>query len=114
MQAFWRLACSSEPLRAARDELHMGLKRAVDRKICFASPETRTFRVLCTASFEACVEARSERIRSVQKRDCSRERVRKGSRTLLGLLVGPKTMWAHGVRMGSGALQCLRAQTAWR
>ena len=70
----------------------MGLKLAVGREICFASPEPRMFRVLCAASFEACTESRSERIRSVQKRDCSRERVRKGLRALLGLLVGPKTI----------------------
>ena len=112
MHACWNPACGSERPFYGSDRQDLSLLRALCLEICSAKLEAPA-QNRCTARvFEACPESHSERIRSVQKRDFSRERLRNRSRTLHGVSSGPVSRDARGARIGARILQHLEASEA--
>ena len=88
MHACWNPACGSERPFYGSDRQNLSLLRALCLEICSAKLEAPAQNRCSARVFEACTESRSERIRSVQKRDFSRERLRNRSRTLHGVSSG--------------------------
>ena len=88
MHACWKPACGSERPFYGSDRQDLSLLRALCLEICSAKLEAPAQNRCSARVFEACTESRSERIRSVQKRDFSRERLRNRSRTLHGVSSG--------------------------
>ena len=88
MHACWNPACGSERPFYGSDHQNLSLLRALCLEICSAKLEAPAQNRCSARVFEACTESRSERIRSVQKRDFSRERLRNRSRTLHGVSSG--------------------------
>ena len=88
MHACWNPACGSERPFYGSDRQDLSLLRALCLEICSAKLEAPAQNRCSARVFEACTESRSERIRSVQKRDFSRERLRNRSRTLHGVSSG--------------------------
>ena len=88
MHACWNPACGSERPFYGSDRQDLSLLRALCLELCSAKLEAPAQSRCSARVFEACTELRSERIRSVQKRDFSRERLRNRSRTLHGVSSG--------------------------
>ena len=88
MHACWNPACGSERPFYGSDRQDLSLLRALCLELCSAKLEAPAQNRCSARVFEACTESRSERIRSVQKRDFSRERLRNRSRTLHGVSSG--------------------------
>ena len=88
MHACWNPACGSERPFYGSDRQNLSLLRALCLEICSAKLEAPAQNRCSARVFEACTESRSERIRSVQKRNFSRERLRNRSRTLHGVSSG--------------------------
>ena len=98
MHACWNPACGSERPFYGSDRQDLSLLRALCLEICSAKLEAPAQNRCSARVFEACTESRSERIRSVQKRDFSRERLRNRSRTLYGASSGLVARDARGAR----------------
>ena len=88
MHACWNPACGSERPFYGSDRQDLSLLRALCLEICSAKLEAPAQNRCSARVLETRTESRSERIRSVQKRDFSRERLRNRSRTLHGVSSG--------------------------
>ena len=98
MHACWNPACGSERPFYGSDRQDLSLLRALCLEICSAKLEAPAQNRCSARVFEACPESHSERIRSVQKRDFSRERLRNCSRALHGVSSGLVGRDARGAR----------------
>ena len=112
MHACWNPACGSERPFYGSDRQNLSLLRALCLEICSAKLEAPAQNRCSARVFEACTESRSERIRSVQKRDFSRERLRNRSRTLHGVSSGLVGRDARGARTGARIPQHPEARAA--